>query len=81
MFSTVATGTPGPTNARNSDGPMLTAVTTFSFLGSMSRITRASQPSVPRVSGSQVCQMSIERKCERGEFSYPTPWRIATLPS
>ena len=27
MFSTVATGTPGPTSARNSEGPMLTGLT------------------------------------------------------
>ena len=44
-------------------------------------MTRPAQPSVPTTSGSQVCQMSIERKCDRGEFSYPMPWMMATLPS
>ena len=53
--------------ARYMLGPKLTPVTTFSLLGSMSRSARPSQPSVPTVSGSQVCQMSMERKCERGE--------------
>ena len=65
--ATHATGTPGTASARNRHGPKLTAVTTFSFFGSNSRTTRPSQPSVPTLSASQVCQMSIERKCERGE--------------
>ena len=47
---------------------MLTPVTGFSPAGSRSRMARATQPSVPTVSGSQVCQMSIERKCDRGEL-------------
>ena len=34
-------------------------------------MTRPAQPSVPTMSGSQVCQMSMERKCERGEFLVP----------
>ena len=65
--ATHATGTPGTDKARNRHGPKLTAVTTFSFFGSNSRTTRPSQPSVPTLSGSQVCQMSMERKCDRGE--------------
>ena len=31
----------------------------------MSRMARPIQPSVPTLSGSQVCQMSMERKWER----------------
>ena len=65
----VATGTPGATRARKRLGPMLTEVTTFSLLGSNSRTTRPNQPSVPSLSGSHVCQMSIERKWDRGDFS------------
>ena len=66
-MSTQATGTPGRTSARKRLGPKLTVVTMFSLLGSMSLVASPSQPSVPNVSGSQVCQMSIERKWERGE--------------
>ena len=66
--ATHATGTPGTDRARNRHGPKLTVVTTFSFFGSISRATRPSQPSVPTLSASQVCQMSIDRKCERGEL-------------
>ena len=58
---------------------MLTTWTTFSLFGSNSRATRPSQPSVPTFSGSQVCQMSIARKCERGESLKPTPCRTASL--
>ena len=65
--ATQATGTLGTASARNRHGPKLTAVTTFSFFGSNSRTTRPSQPSVPTLSASQVCQMSMERKCDRGE--------------
>ena len=43
-------------------------------------MTRPSQPSVPTLSGSQVCQMSMDRKWERDEFSYPMPWIIAIWP-
>ena len=61
---------------------MLTTCTTFSFFGSNSRATRPSHPSVPTFSGSQVCQMSIARKCDRGESLKPTPCRTASfLPS
>jgi hypothetical protein len=49
-------------------GPKLTAVTMLSLCGSSARAARPSQPSVPVLSGSQVCQMSMERKCERTEF-------------
>ena len=66
--ATDATDTPGKTIARGRLSPMLTPDTGFSPCGSRSRMARASQPSVPTVSGSQVCQMSIERKCERGEL-------------
>ncbi len=79
--ATQATGTPGTDSARNRLGPKLTVVTTFSFFGSMSRATRPSQPSVPTLSASQVCQMSIDRKCDRGESRYPTPCMRAMLPS
>ena len=51
------------------EGPKLTPVTTFSLFGSMSRMALASQPSVPSFSGSQVCQMSIDLKCERVGFA------------
>ena len=43
-------------------GGKLTVVTMFSFLGSSSRAVNPSQPSVPILSGSQVCQMSMDRK-------------------
>ncbi len=78
--STQATGTPGSVNARNRLGPKLTVVTTFSLLGSISLVALPSQPSVPSLSGSQVCQISIERKWDRGAFAYPTPWMMAILP-
>jgi len=67
------------TSERGRLGPMLTVVTTFSFLGSNSRATRPSQPSVPTLIGSQVCQMSIARKCDRGESLKPTPCRMASF--
>ena len=38
--------------------------------GDMAIIHGVGYPNSPR---SQVCQMSMERKCERGEFGYPTP--------
>ena len=66
-MSTQATGTPGNTKARNRLGPKLTVVTMFSFPGSRSLVASPSQPSVPSFSGSQVCQMSMDRKWERGE--------------
>ena len=44
-------------------------------------MTLATQPSVPKVSGSQVCQMSMARKWDLGEFSKPMPWIMATFPS
>ena len=49
-------------NARKILGPKQTVVTTFSLFGSISRAARPNQPSVPNLSGSQVCHMSIERK-------------------
>ena len=65
---TEVTGTPGFTIARGSPLPKFTAVSTFSLCGSRSCIALPSQPSVATSSGSQVCQMSIERKCERFGF-------------
>src|SRR5271166_2262397 len=65
--ATHATGTPCTTSDRGRLGPMLTVVTTFSLLGSNSRATRPSHPSVPTLIGSQVCQMSIARKWDRGD--------------
>ena len=61
--------TPGAAIARGSPLPMFTPVSGFSPSGSRSRIRRATQPSVEILSGSQVCQMSMPRKCERMEFS------------
>src|SRR5271165_426350 len=78
---TQATGTPGTASDRGRLGPKLTVVTTFSFLGSNSRATRPSQPSVPTLIGSQVCQISIARKCDRGDSFQPTPCRTASFPS
>ena len=51
--------------ARGRPRPKFTPVSTFSPWGSRSRMTLPSQPSVPILSGSQVCQMSMERKWER----------------
>ena len=68
-----ATGTPGTASARGSPWPKLMAVSTFSLPGSISRATRPAQPSVPTLSGSQVCQMSMLRKCDRGLSAYPMP--------
>src|SRR6266480_3898564 len=76
---THATGTPGTDRDRGRLGPKLTVVTTFSFLGSNSRATRPSQPSVPTLTGSQVCQMSIARKWDRGDSFQPTPCRMASF--
>ena len=60
-------------SARGKPWPKLTPFSTFSPPGSKSRMTLASQPLIPMESGSQVCQMSMARKCERGEFSNPIP--------
>ena len=54
--------TPGAAMALGRPLPKLTPVSTFSLFGSRSLITRASHPSVPILSGSQVCQMSVLRK-------------------
>ena len=53
--------------ARGRPRPKLTPVSTFSLSGSSSRSTLPSQPSSTSRSGSQVCQMSMPRKCERLE--------------
>ena len=66
---TEVTGTPDTTSARGRPRPMLTAVSTFSLFGSMSRMARPSHPSVPTLLGSQVCQMSIALKWERLELA------------
>ena len=66
---TDATETPGATIARGRACPMLTPVTGFSPLGSSSLRARPSQPSVPTLSGSHVCQMSMDLKWDLGEFS------------
>ncbi len=52
--------------ARGKPWPKLTAVSTLSLLGSSARVTLPAHPSVPTLSGSQVCQMSMERKWDRG---------------
>ena len=70
---TEVTGTPFMAIARGKPWPKLTPFSTFSPSGSKSRMTLPSQPSIPMESGSQVCQMSMARKCERGEFSNPIP--------
>jgi uncharacterized protein (DUF1501 family) len=44
---------------------VLTAVNTFSWWGSRSRMALPNQPSVITLSGSAVCQISMERKWER----------------
>ena len=64
-FPTDATGTPFTPRARGRPRPKLMPVSTFAAPGSISRITRPSQPSWPTSSGRAVCQMSIERKCDR----------------
>ena len=74
-------GTPRNANARGKPWPKLTVFNTFSPAGSRSRVTLATQPSVPTMSGSQVCQMSMARKWDRGEFSNPMPWMMAIFPS
>ena len=61
----VAAATPGATRARGRPRPKFTAVRTFSPSGSRSRTTLPSHPSSPILVGSQVCQMSIDRKCDR----------------
>ena len=76
---THATGTPGTANDRGRLGPKLTVVTTFSLFGSNSRATRPSHPSVPTLTGSQVCQMSMARKWDRGDSFQPTPCRMASF--
>ena len=53
----------------------------FSLFGSRSRTALPSHPSVATLSGSHVCQMSIERKCDRFGFGYPTPATIAMSPA
>ena len=65
--------TPGAAKARGNPLPKLTAVSGLSPDGSISRVTRANHPSVAIFVGLQVCQISIARKCERLEFSYPIP--------
>ena len=62
---TEATGTLGMARARGRPRPKLTPVSTFSESGSISLMARPSQPSVPTLSGSQVCQMSMDRKWDR----------------
>ena len=66
---TEVTGTPGATSARGRPLPMLTAVSTFSLSGSISLIVRPSHPSVPTLTGSQVCHMSMALKWDLLEFS------------
>ena len=61
-------GVPANAIALGRPRPKFTPVRTFSFFGSRSRIARPTQPSVPILSGSQVCQMSMPRKWERLEF-------------
>ena len=61
--------TPGAARDRGKPRPKLTQVSGFSPWGSISRMTLAIQPSVAISLGSQVCQMSMPRKCERLEFS------------
>ena len=80
-FPTDATGTPFTPRARGRPRPKFMPVSTFSAPGSISRITLPSQPSWPTSSGRAVCQMSIERKCDRFGLGYPIPWITATLPS
>src|SRR5438105_148787 len=75
--ATEATGTPANDSARGKPRPKLTAVRTFSALGSISRTALPSQPSVAILSGSHVYQISIERKCEELGFGYPTPAMMA----
>ena len=78
--ATDATETPGVTSALGRPCPILTAVTGFSLSGSNSRIALPSHPSVPTLSGSAVCQISIDRKWDLGEFAYPIPWIMAIFP-
>ena len=74
-------GTPGTASALGRPRPKLTAVRTFSPVGSSSRVALPSQPSVPTSTGSHVCQMSIALKWDRLEFGYPIPCTTATVPS
>ena len=43
-------------------------------------MTRPNHPSLPTLSGSAVCQMSIDRKCDRLGLGYPIPLMTATFP-
>ena len=73
-------GTPDRYIARGKPWPKLTPVQTFCLPGSSSLMTRPSQPSGIGAVGSAVCQMSIDRKCDRSGFGYPTPAMIARFP-
>ena len=78
---TEATGTPSHCSTLGRrPRPKFTPVSTFSPPGSISLIVRPSQPSLPIVSGTAVCQTSVERKCERyRRLGYPTPCMMATV--
>ena len=67
-FPTDATGTPWAYNALGRPRPKFTPVSTFSPLGSMSRMALPSHPSSPIFSLSAVCHTSMERKCDRLGF-------------
>ena len=60
--------TPGAAIARGRPRPMLTPVSGLMLSGSSRWISLATQPSVEMRSGSQVCMMSMPRKCERLEL-------------
>ena len=76
---TEATGTPSHCSTLGRPRPKFTPVSTFLPPGSISLIVRPSQPSLPIVSGTAVCQTSVERKCERLGLGYPTPCMMATV--
>ena len=79
-WATATTGVPGATIARGKPWPNDTPVTTFCLPGSISRIALPSHPSPENFVGSAVCQMSIERKCDRSGSGYPIPCTTATFP-
>ena len=64
---TEAAETSGKASAQGSPRPKLTAVTGLRPLGSSAATALPSQPSGRKASGVAVCQMSIERKCDRLE--------------